>query len=576
VALHDRVSGTFVGKAYLGRLAGRWQFNVARRRFSSDGRFDGVIDVSENPDYFENSWRSIGDNDGVITLTRSDGAVLARYPEAPTPVPGVPTDILARILEQPAHGNPPTASAVDGRVRRFYMRVSGYPLIVSYGLDMASITGLWSASFVPAGAVIVSGWLLLALVGWMALRGLAREGVARNLLQAEMLRRERAETVAQQARRMEALGQLTAGIAHDFNNLLAVIMGNMEMLRDVVPAPKRRMADAAITAATRGASLTRQMLTFARRQMLRPEPRDLNADLAQFDPLLRGALKQDIDVRYRWTDEPTVCSIDRTEFEIAVLNIATNARHAMPAGGRFEIATRRLRVSEREAATLDLAPGDFLCITFADSGCGMSAEVRARAFDPFFTTRDVGEGSGLGLSQVYGFAKQSGGAVSLESELGAGTTVSLFLPKAEASAAADPAPSDARRIGGLVLVVDDADDVLDVVAETLSAAGCTVLRANGAEPALELLGRHRGAIRLLLTDLVMPGGISGTELMARARAIDPELPVLLMTGHAGTELRADTDDVVMLRKPFHRADLLAAVARAMEARLTRTVSGAAD
>jgi signal transduction histidine kinase len=237
---------------------------------------------------------------------------------------------------------------------------------------------------------------------------------------------------------MEAVGQLTAGVAHDFNNLLAIISGNLERMCDTVSGDGKKRVEAALSATARGDSLIRKMLTFARRQVLHPEVLDVNAELKAFAPLLASALNRTIALEYQLAAKPMFCRIDRAEFEFAILNIATNAGHAMPRGGRLEIHTRAVGGTDPEMRwgmdRLDLAPGSYLRITFIDSGEGMPPDVLARAFEPYFTTRNAGVGTGLGLSQVYGFARQSGGLATIDSVVGRGTTVTMYLPVVAAEA----------------------------------------------------------------------------------------------------------------------------------------------
>jgi len=260
------------------------------------------------------------------------------------------------------------------------------------------------------------------------------ESAAHVAFREEVRKREQAEAKMEQARRLEVIGQLTAGVAHDFSNLLAVVSGNIERLLDGTGSDKDARVEAALSAIERGDRLIRQMLTFARRQVLDPEAFDINAGMRAFAPLLASVLKNNIEVDYRLPSNPLVCRIDRAEFEFAILNVATNARHAMPHGGRLEITVEQVRVIDDGIDGLDLTAGAYARVAFKDTGEGMTPEVLAHAFEPFFTTRAAGAGTGLGLSQVYGFAKQSGGLATVHSDAGRGITVTVYLPLLETEA----------------------------------------------------------------------------------------------------------------------------------------------
>jgi two-component system NtrC family sensor kinase len=287
------------------------------------------------------------------------------------------------------------------------------------------------------GLLVAIGSLTVALMGWLVLRGVRSERAAHTAFRAEVERREQSEVKMEQAKRMEVIGQLTAGVAHDFNNLLTVISGNVERLRDCPVDAVDARIETALSATARGDNLIRQMLTLAHRQVLNPEVLDVNAELRAFAPLLASALRNNIAVDYRLMATSMVCRIDRTEFEFAILNIATNAGHAMPHGGRLEIDVRPVQVIDGGDDGLDLDTGTYLGITFIDNGEGMPPEVLARAFERFFSTREAGAGTGLGLSQVYEFAKQSGGLATIETAVGRGTTVAMYLPLLDAVAPAN-------------------------------------------------------------------------------------------------------------------------------------------
>jgi two-component system NtrC family sensor kinase len=434
-ALRDGYLGAFISYAHQGRVTGGEQFNFARRRSTPDGTFDGVIEIAASPTYFWEAYRNVGSARASVVLVRDNGEQLAYYPTPMFSGPSAPSVLTANLPP----GEPLLVSrlpspydAIDRRGA--YQRIRGYPLIVGYSVPNTIIIANWRKTVILNGALIGTGSVLVALMAWSVLRGFRREEAAHVAFRAEVRRREQAETKMEQAKRMEVIGQLAAGIAHDFSNLLLVVSGNLELMRDAATPSQRKRIDTTLSATGRGAGLIRQMLTFARNQIVHPEILDLNGELRAFAPLLSSALGVNTSVDYHLTLKPTTCCIDRAELEFAILNIATNAGHAMLKGGRLEIDTDTLRVVDNAKCGLDLAPGIYLRLAFRDSGDGMAPEILSHAFEPFFTTREIGAGTGLGLSQVYGFAKQSGGLATVESLVGHGTTVSVYLPMLEANA----------------------------------------------------------------------------------------------------------------------------------------------
>jgi len=362
-----------------------------------------------------------------------------------------------------------------------------------------------------------------------------------------------------QARRMEAVGQLTGGVAHDFNNLLTVVLGNVDMLaRGELTARQKRQLDAIRQATERGRSLTRQLLAFSRRQHLSPVVLEVGALISSFTSLIRQAVGEAVTVELDLHPEPLNAHVDPTQLESALLNLAVNARDAMPEGGRLSISTRRL-TEEAASARDGLEAGDWIEVEVADTGSGMADEVRRRVFEPFFTTKDVGKGSGLGLSQVYGFVRQSGGHVSVESEPGVGSVFRLHLPaSAEAPAAAPPAASRAPAVGGSekVLVVEDDPAVLSLTVEMLEALGYAVVTAADAAEAKAKLEADP-AIQLLFSDVVMPGGVNGVQLARQARDLRPDIQVLLTSGFVGENGQAPIHEFPLIDKPYERAALAA-------------------
>jgi len=373
--------------------------------------------------------------------------------------------------------------------------------------------------------------------------------------------RRQAEELLRRAERLDAIGQLTGGIAHDFNNLLTIVIGNLDRIAQSRTADERikRLAEVALQGAERGARLTEHLQAFARRQRLEPQPLALDELLARMEPLYQRAVGETVRLELALAPGLWRCRADPGRLETAILNLILNARDATESGGSVTVSAANRAVASGEIP--DVVAGDYLEIAVRDSGAGMPEDVLARAFEPFFSTRPVGKGAGLGLSMVYGFARQSGGAARIESRLGAGTVVRLYLPRAEGEAApgeaadagAAPAPGGALS----VLVVEDEVAVREMTAEVLKELGHRVLVAENGPEALALLERE-ARIDLLISDVVMPGGMSGVALASRVREIWPGLPVLLVTGYGfAADGGMGRHGFAVLRKPYRPSQLTA-------------------
>lgn len=416
----------------------------------------------------------------------------------------------------------------------------------------------------------------LLMAGAQRTRSFTRDDA--NFLQAlantigAAMQRSHTEEQLFQSQRLEALGQLTGGVAHDFNNLLTVVSGNLQMLEERVAADalSANLVKAALRATGRGADLTRKLLAFARRQTLRPRAIDARQLLASLADILARTLGANIDVHSVVDDGLPPIKADPGMLDTALLNLAVNARDAMPNGGTLVFSARLADVDAGFAARADgLAPGRYLLVSVADSGAGMSDEVLARAFEPFFTTKEHGKGSGLGLSLVYGFAKQSGGHVQATSAPGIGTTVNLYLPvdRGDALPRAD-FEADVPCHGGseTILVVEDDEEVREIATAFLRKLGYRVLEATDAQGALALLDREPG-VDLLFSDVVLRGGISGPALAREALARRPKLRVAFASGYARSALpwRAELGrGVELLSKPYRIDQLARTLRRALD------------
>jgi nitrogen-specific signal transduction histidine kinase/ActR/RegA family two-component response regulator len=379
------------------------------------------------------------------------------------------------------------------------------------------------------------------------------------------------EMALQRAHKMEAIGQLTGGIAHDFNNLLTVVTGNLELM-------EMRLDDAYLLSLLReaqeasdlGAKLTERLLAFARRSPLEPEVIDLNTLVVSLTDLLHRTLGEQVELGAAISPDLWPVLADRGQLESAVINLAVNARDAMPNGGRLFIETANAPLDAIvDENTHDLGAGDYVRLSISDDGAGIKPEHLERVFEPFFTTKEVGRGTGLGLSMVYGFAKQSKGHATIYSEVGTGTTVNLYLPRHRAAGAAvqsvggrDPM---ARGNGECVLVVEDDSKVRALTVKRLEALGYSVEAAENGPKALAMLP-DLPDLALLLTDLVMPGGMSGYELVEAALSGRPGLPVLLTSGYAEDLFRSEhlaERKIKLLRKPYRQIELAAAIRQAL-------------
>ena len=551
-------AGLFIGSVLTPRLGiGDPFFNVSIRRAAPQGRFAGIVTASLLPGDFDKFYRQIGRSPGsFMALIRTDGTVLARSPALPGQNAITIPDIISATAER---GLGTLVSQIDGRERRLaWRRLDPYPALVVAGRETAEIRDEWLGALATHLVFGLPATLVMLGALWIAL-------IRTRALFAEETRRATAEDGLQRGRRLEALGELTGGVAHDFNNLLMIILGNVDrMRRRPREAGDIRALDMIDAAVRRGEALTRQLLTFARRRTLYPEPIDLVRHLADTRTLLAHTLRGDITLatEVETPDAACVVKADPNELDLAVLNVAVNARDAMPEGGRLTVRLRRVNLTA-EHGVEDLA-GDFVALSLTDTGTGIAPEVLSRVFDPFFTTKDIGKGTGLGLSQVYGFARQSGGAAAIASTPGVGTTVTIYLPcSTEAPAPRQPnAAADATPGAGLrVLLVEDNAEVATVTRIRLELLGFEVAMAASGRSALALLDAQPYA--LMVSDIMMPGGMSGIDLVHELRARRVPVPVILVSGYPGAADEARGNGFTVLQKPYDEERLREAVIAAL-------------
>ena len=447
------------------------------------------------------------------------------------------------------------------------------------GMHVPGISALAQVNLALAVAVTTLLILFLAVVSSVVDRRLAaiasreaatlRESEERHrrlyeALQRETRQREHAEAALRQVQKMEAVGQLTGGIAHDFNNILTVVVGNLDEIARRLPQEDelRRRGEAALRGVLRAAELTKRLLAFGRRQTLAPQRVDLNHLVVSMLEMLTRTLGETIRVETISAGGAWPCRVDPNQLETALLNLALNARDAMPQGGKLVIQTANMHFDESYVARFEgIDPGDYLMLAVSDTGLGIAKEHLGRIFEPFFTTKEVGKGSGLGLAQVYGFVKQSGGHTAVYSEPGIGTTIRVYLPRDLSPEEPTPEPAGRRgapvaRGGEQVLVVEDDPAVREYSVETLRALGYRVLVAEDAPAALGLIDNHPG-IDLMLTDIGLPG-MNGRVLGERVTRQNRGIKILYTTGYAGVALRSESSfasGASVLQKPFNRDSL---------------------
>jgi signal transduction histidine kinase len=521
------------------------------------------------PSAFEQAYATLrGDTTASFALIRDDGVVLARHPLAARP--GIVLDQSSGfgqlILRSPDGGRYTSVSRVDSVERRFAVRkLQGLPVFVSSSIETREIVEGWAWQMARYVAITIPAMTLVCLFIVLTVR-------RTKAFYAEVERREALEQSIRQAQRIEAVGQLTGGIAHDFNNLLTVIIGNLQMaIRQLPDGKPRTMIENAQRSAMRAADLTKRLLAFSRNQALNPKPIDVNRLVSTMSEMMGRTLGETITILNVRGAGLWEIEADITELESALLNLAVNARDAMPNGGTLTLETANAYLDDEYSESVrGLKTGQYVMIAVSDTGSGMPKEVLDKAFDPFFTTKPPGAGTGLGLSQAYGFVKQSGGHINIYSEIDQGTTVKIYLPR-RTSAAQDVAeekpPADVPRgKGQRILVTEDDADVRAYIVQTLRDLGYEVIKAADGPTALAILSRQ--PIDLLLTDIVMPG-MNGRALADEARTQMPTLKVLFMTGYSRNAIvhngRLDPG-VALLQKPFSQSALAQQVERQLSDR----------
>jgi signal transduction histidine kinase len=573
IAHRDGKAQRYVTEALRGKVKGIEFFQYSERRQKPDGSFNGVTAVSISPSYFTEQFSNASvDKDFTASIIRADGEFLARFPAGGPTRLGPGTGFMRSIAAAPERGRyTVNAGAVDGAARVFmYRKLPGVPIYVVHGTTTAGIRDAWLSRMFPHLIFGIPATLGLFFLALLASRRANHESAALERLRQEQLRRETAEESLRQSQKMNAVGQLTAGIAHDFNNLLTGIGGAVEMVGRRIPQPTpevTRFLDLARSGVSRAATLTQRLLAFSRQQPLQIEAIDANKLVSGMSELLRRTLGEKVRVETVLSGGLWRAKADMAQLESAILNLAINGRDSMAAGGTLTIETANAHLDDAYAnANAEVAPGQYVLIAVSDTGAGMEHEVIARAFEPFFTTKQRGQGTGLGLSMTFGYVKQIGGHLKIYSEIGRGTTVKLYLPRAlaQGAAAAESVPTlepAAAGSGPVVLVVEDDPVVREFAISACREVGCTVYHAENGAQALGVLEAHDD-IRLLFTDVGLPGDMNGRQLAGVATERWPYLTVLFTTGYTANAIVHHgvlDHGVNFIGKPFSIAALAAKI-----------------
>ncbi|RPH40390.1 MAG: response regulator [Burkholderiales bacterium] len=550
----------FISEALVGRATGDVFSDLSLRRDRPDGSFAGMVSVGVYVKYFADFHAGLVQDvpGATFSLLRSDGRWISRHPgslpDAALQSPAHP--LMQAMAEDRPAGRFEHPSSVDGTPRLVaFRKVDGYPVYAVGGIARADMLAHWRRDVALLAAIVVPLVAGAVLLAWVALRRAEQGLLAVERLQAESAQRLRVEAALRQSQKLEALGRLTGGVAHDFNNLLTVVNNNAHLLRrlgGVAAGAATPQLDAIDRAVRTGTQLTRQLLAFSRRQVVHAEPIRLQERLPELEVIVRSLLPPGIAFDIEVEPDTADIEVDRAELELAILNLVGNARDAMPDGG-----TLRLRARPADAAD---GPSRVL-IEVSDTGEGIPAELLERVFEPFFSTKPRGQGTGLGLAQVRELCRAAGGEARLTSAPGEGTTVSMLFPALDAvrrepaRAVSAPPPTLALR----VLLVEDNADVAAATQELLETMGCTVRRVGDADAAHRALEGEALVVDLVLSDIAMPGSGDGIVLATWLRANRPGIGVVLMTGYAERLGRATEQGLVVLLKPCEPAALAQAL-----------------
>ena len=559
--------GAHVSSPSRGRTTGRTIIRFASPLLDAAGALRGAIVITAYPDYFRERFaKAAPELNYSAGIIRQDGAFLVRDAAVSSSVDSQrASSMFAKAIAAAPAGHFLGVSAVDNIQRMVsYRKLENYPVYVMFGLGTSSVLARWWEQMTLFGAFALAAMLGLGSTTSLALARTRRAQRAAQRLMEETQRRKQTEAKLITAQRMEALGQLTGGIAHDFNNLLTVVMGNLDMLRRAKEDRRPRLIDNGMHAVEQGRRLTQQLLAFGRRQNLRPETLDVNALIVGMSDMITQSLRGDIKLELDLAEKIWPVEIDPVQFQTALINLAVNARDAMPRGGKLVIRT----------ANTNLGDGPGVAVSAADTGVGMPPEVLERAFEPFFTTKEIGRGTGLGLSQVVGFIDQSGGTVDIASEVDRGTKVTLLLPRAAGDIALqrerDVTPDYEKRQARILLVEDNAQ-VRELAMSILAEDGHDVVEASQADQALAIL-QSDPKIDFVFSDLVMPGTMDGLDLARAVRRRRPDMPIVLASGYSDAAAKVLAEGFVLVSKPYRPEVLTLTIRKALAERVVETES----
>ncbi|AME23731.1 hybrid sensor histidine kinase/response regulator [Burkholderia sp. PAMC 26561] len=549
----------------LGKISQTDVFTTNMGRSSYDGTFLGLVSIALKREYFQSFYNELANDDASvnIALYRQDGGVLVQYPDTkPTPLGTASNSAFATALQHNApFGQLQVVSSVDGLERVVaFRRVGDYPLYVASGYETHAITSQWREHFTFILLLTALPCLGIWLLVGFSLRRLEAEKKAWNSWQAEAVRREQAEASSRQLQRMGALGNLFAGIAHDFNNLLMVVSTNVALAASKRFTHVEREVRAVQRAALGAEPLARRLMSVTRKQPLKLETVDLSTWLPAVQNLIATALGGRVQLTLTVPHDIWKVCVDKTELDSAIVNIAVNAKDAMPNGGRFIVRCQNLQLSATDSLSLS---GEYVALFCSDNGDGMNADVLRRAFEPLFTTKAQTASTGLRLAQVLAATEQAGGAARIESRAGKGTTVRLYLPRHHVKSTAQPTvhvPDTLKIVGETsVLLVEDNVEVAAGVSAVLEMLGCIVRHEVTADNAATILNGGM-TFDLILSDIQMPGTMNGIDLAEHVRSTWPARKIALMTGYADEIDRAKHAGVKILAKPFDLDELETLVA----------------
>lgn len=578
INLKKNPSENYISQVQNSRITGQRFFGWGRAFEKADGSFQGAIDIAISPQFFLQFYSTLtgaaGNEIGgrVVSMIRDDGQILVRYP----PIDGIAPKVdpanpfFVAIREMPEKGSYTNRSIIDsGAPKRLFAfaKVPGQPVYVVAGRSIDAIEDGWRQRMYRYLAFGLPATAALFLLTFATLQGAKRQRSALIKMGEEMRRREALEDQVRQLQKIEAVGQLTGGIAHDFNNMLAIVIGSLDMIKRRLTGQEHpklaTYVERATDGARRAATLTNRLLAFSRQSPLEPKVLDVNKLVSGMSELLLRTIGEWIKIETVLSGGLWKTRADPTQVESALVNLAVNARDAMPEGGKLTIETLNAHLDDGYAReNSDVKAGQYVVMSVTDTGHGMTADIISRAFDPFFTTKGVGKGTGLGLSQVFGFVKQSGGHIKIYSEIGHGTTVKIYLPRYTGADAETgntktmDVPLPTGRAEEIVMVVEDEESVREVTVDSLRELGYTVLQAESPIRALELL-QEQPEINLLFTDIVMPQ-MNGRQLADEAVRRFPNLKVLYTTGYARNAIIHNgtlDNDTAFLAKPFTTAQL---------------------